>query len=261
MNEIKKYPWAQYEQIDVPATGLKATTSSRWRNSSDLPIEIHKILVDSNSVTTSQIRLGIRGKRQLIDTYVRLESLHNHVIMANQTTDSAWPLWRFGAPVHVPPGQYFQVTLGDKVGSAARDCNVQLICSTKHNPSRPMILTDRVEIPQSGEVDAVLNTDKSEELCAHALLLYLEEVGSDANLRGVTVRVRGAAGPDWMDRAIPGSVLFPDSNSVASVLALDVPLILEPGDVFEADVRDTSGGAVTVYLGAVGLAHRYQGAK
>jgi len=254
MSIQRAVPWAQYEQIDIPTTGLKATSGARWRNSTPYPIEIERLLIDSNSVTTAQVRFGIRGKRQLVDTFVHTRALHNYTLVANQTTDGAWPLWRFLQPAFVPPRQSFTVTLSDKVAGSDRNVNVQFLCSRHKSPSEVVVLTDRVTVPSGGSIDAIINTDEREALSLHAFSLYIEETGSVANLRGLTVKVQGGALPDWMDREIRGSVLFPDSNPAASILAFETPLVIQPGETFEAEFRDTSGSAQTLYLGAVGVA-------
>jgi hypothetical protein len=255
MTERYFVPWVQAEQIDVAAsTYFKVSSPSLWKNTLDKPINILKVLVDSNSVTTASIRFGKRGRNPISDSYVSTYALHNVERFSNQATDCAAPLWKLDSrfPVLVPPRQIFQVELTD-LASAARVVNVQLHGHRLCDPSEPVILTDRVSIAALGSVTSLLKTDPKSPIILTDIAYYLEETGTVAKLRGLKTRVSEGGLPPWMSTGIRGTVLFGNRQGGAAVLELDKnDLVLEPGETLEFEVIDTLGTAVTIYVGVVG---------
>lgn len=249
-------PWAQSEQIDIPATGLKRGSTGLWRNGTSYPIVLEHILIDSESVTTTSVRMGVRGRRAMLDDFVSTLALQNELGLQNAAVDAAWPIWRFGKPIIAPARQQFSVELADTVSGGARICSAIMHGHRACSPSEPVSISDTVSIPSGGKVVAQLRTDDADPLVLDSFQLWLNETGSAANLRGLQVKVSGGGLPAWMDQAIRGSLLFPDRNPAAG--AIWSPgregLVLLPGETLDIEFRDTSGAVVVVYLGAVGHA-------
>jgi len=257
MAETNKYyvPWAQMEQIDVAASSyFKSSSPSLWRNSYDKPIVVTNILVDSNSVTTASIRFGKRGRSHISDSFVSTLALHNIERLSNQVTDCAAPLWKLDPrfPILLSPQQIFQVELTD-LTAGARVVNVQMHGYKLCDPSEPIVLTDRVTVAQSGSYTALVKTDPKSPVILTDFGLYLEETGTVAKLRGLKVRVSEGGLPPWMSSPIRGTVLFPSRQGGAAILEFRKPIEILPGETLEIEVIDTSAGAVTVYVGAVGF--------
>ena len=248
-------PWAQMEQIDVAAsTYFKNSSPSLWKNNLDRPIRVTHLLVDSNSVTTASIKAGKQGRSRIVDSYVSTLALHNIERMSNQATDSAAPLWRFDLryPVLAPPQQIFQVEMTD-LANAARVPNVMFHGYRLCEPSEPVVLGERVSIAALGSITALVKTDPKSPVILTDFGLFLEETGTAALLRGLKVRVSEGGMPPWMSTIIRGTVLFPNRQGGAAILELAPDdLVIEPGEVLEFEVIDTSAAAVTVYVGAVG---------
>lgn len=257
MTEQQRYyvPWAFAEQIDVAAsTYFKNSSPGLWRNNLDRPIHITHTLVDSNSVTTASLKVGKQGKSRIVDSYVSSLALHNIERLSNQTTDCAAPLWKFDEryPILVPPRQIFQVELTD-LANAARVVNVQMHGYRLCDPSESVVLGERVNIAALGSVVASVKTDPQSPIVLTDFGLYLEETGTVALLRGLKTRVSEGGLPPWMGTLIRGTTLFPNRQGGAAIFDFTPnDLVLEPGEVLEVEVIDTSGSAKTIYFGAVG---------
>lgn len=256
MTEQRYYvPWANAEQIDVAAsTYFKNSSPSLWRNNLDRPIHVTHLMVDSNSVTTASIKIGKQGRSRIVDSYVSTLALHDIERMSNQATDCGVPLWKLDPryPVLVPPQQIFQVEMTDLAGSA-RVVNVEFYGHRICDPSEPVILAERVSIASLGSVTALVKTDPKSPIILTDFGLYLEETGTVALLRGLKTRVSEGGLPPWMTSLIRGTVLFPNRQGGAAVLEMAPDdLVIAPGETLEFEIIDTSGSAVTVYVGAVG---------
>lgn len=256
MADAQKYfvPWLQMEQIDIAAsTYFKNSSPSLWKNTFDKPIHITELLVDSNSSVTTSLRFGKRGRAFNVDSFVSTLALHTQERFGNQATDCAGPLWKLDKrfPVLIPPRQVLEVELTD-LAAAARVANVQLHGYRLCAPSEPVVLTDRISLASLGSMVAQLKTDPKGPIVATDLLYYLEETGTVAKLRGTKSRISGGGLPAWMTTGIRGTVMFPHRNGGAAVLELDPVLDLLPGETLELEFIDTDGGAITVYVGAVG---------
>ncbi|MCK9355562.1 MAG: hypothetical protein M0R22_00205 [Dehalococcoidia bacterium] len=248
-------PWAQAEQIDVAAsTYFKNSSPSLWKNNLDQPIHVTHLLVDSNSVTTASIKVGKQGRSRIVDSYVSTLALHNIERLSNQATDSAAPLWKFDKryPVIVSPQQIFQVEMTDLAG-AIRYVNVQFHGYRLCDPSEPVVLAERVTLASLGNITALVKTDPKSPIIITDFGFYCEETGTAALLRGLKTRVTEGGLPPWMNMFIRGTVLFPNRQGGAAILELAPDdLLIQPGEVLEFEVIDTSAAAVTVYVGAVG---------
>lgn len=256
MAETTKFyvPWLQMEQIDVAASAyFKNSSPQLWQNSLDKPIFVTALLVDSNSLTEAYIRFGKRGRPLIVDPFVSTLALHNVERLSNQATDCAAPLWKFDArfPVLVPPRQLFEVELTD-LAAAARIVNVQFHGRKLCDPSEYVVLTDRVTVAASGSYTSLVKTDPKSPIVLTDFLYYLEETGTVAKLRGLKIRITGGGLPPWSSTGIRGTVMFPNRNGGAAVLELDPVFELAPGETLDLEVHDTSGAAVSVYVGAVG---------
>jgi hypothetical protein len=256
MAETQKFytPWLQMEQIDVDASAyFKNSSPSLWKNGFDKPIHLTQLLIDSNSSTTTSVKFGKRNRGFVVDTFVSTLALHNVERFSNQATDCAGPLWKFDRryPVLVPPKQILEVELTD-LAAAARVANVQLHGYRLCDPSEPVVLTDRISIASLGSMVAQLKTDPKGPIIATDLLYYLEETGTVAKLRGLKSRISGAGFAPWMSTGIRGTVMFPNRQGGAAVLELDPVIDLMPGETLELEFIDTDGGAITVYVGAIG---------
>jgi hypothetical protein len=255
-DETKYYvPWFNMEQIDVAAsTYLKQSSPSLWQNSRDKPLIITHILVDSNSLTTASLQLGKRGLSRISDDFVASPAMHNIERLSNQTTDCAAPVFKFDPryPVLVPPRQRFEVELTE-LTAAARVANVQFYGYRLCDPSEIVLLQSRVSIAASGAVTAIVDTDPQSPIILTDFMLYLEETGTVAKLRGLKIRVSGGGLAPWSTVGVRGTVMFPNRNGGAAILELSPrDLILAPGEVLEFVVKDTSGSAVSLYVGVVG---------
>lgn len=255
-DETKYYvPWANMEQIDVAASAyFKASSPQLWSNSRDKPIIVTHILIDSNSLTTASLRIGKRGLSRISDDFVASGAMHNIERLSNQTTDCAAPVWKFDPryPVLVPPRQRFEVELTE-LTAAARIANVQFYGYRVCDPSEIVILQSRVSIAASGAVTAIVDTDPQSPVILTDFVIYLEETGTVALLRGLKVRVSGGGLAPWMSVGMRGTVLFPNRQGGAAILELAPrDLLINPGEVLEFEVKDTAGTAVSLYVGAIG---------
>jgi hypothetical protein len=246
-------PWIAFEQIDFVGTeGLKETSPTIFRNDTDQPIHIDRVLLDPNSVTDVNVRYGLRDRGEINSGFVRIDALHNVTHIMNQSTDGQRPVLIFRKPVLVPPKQVFLVTLHDVVAGGTRVANVQFHGYRLRSPSEPVIFTGRAAIPSGGQVSLSVKTDHVSPVVLTSCALFLEESGTAAKLRGLKIAVSGGGLPAWTNTPARASVVFPDINPCAAIWEPPSTFVLQPGDAFFAEFFGVGGTDRTVYIGILG---------
>ena len=242
-------PWVAWEQIDIPATGLKQSDPEEFRNSTDDDILIDRALFDINGETTVSCRFGKHGQINHIDTFVDLRALHNVFIM-NATVDSGFPLLKLRKPVRISPKAIVTVEIKD-TGSEADSYHINLI-GYKEKSKDYYVLSDLVTVASDGTGVVRLINSYDEAVILTDISLYMENTGSAARMRSKKILISGGGMPAWASTQVPMNLHFPDRNGVSYIWAPPGPYILKPGEALSAEFRDTSGGAVTVYWSVIG---------
>jgi hypothetical protein len=247
-------PWIKYEQIDVVgATGLLKSDGSRFRNNTGADVIVKYLLVDSVSVTDVKVRFGKKGRAAQSDVFVSTKAIHNLVAYMNQATDGAWPLLKLDYPCRIEPRQNFLVELQDTVNSADRIVDIA-IYGYLEKDGEPYVITERVTVPQNGSISQNLQSDQDSAMIIDSVGLWIEETGTAANQRGMLMKLRGGGMPDWMDQRVPSTIWSPHRNAGAMIKHFETPLILAPGEAFEAEFFTIGGVDRTLHMGLVGYA-------
>jgi hypothetical protein len=241
-------PWIAWEQVSIPATGMKQSDPEEFRNSTDDELFIDRLLFDANSVTTASVRVGKFGQAGYLDSFADLRIMHNVRIMM-ETEDCGWPLLKLRRAVVVPAKAVFSLEILD-TGNNADTFHASFIGFGLESKSSH-IFSDTLTLSANGSGAMRFVNDRNEPVVITELAMFFEDTGTAALMRARRIKISGGIG-QWAGDFVPMSLHFPDRNGCSYIWAPPSPLILHPGEALLAEFRDSSGSAQTVYWSAIG---------